>query len=525
MEAPPAFFDCSHPFLVSFGGPYTVVAAAGLRAPPSPQVFQGVRSLGGASALRLWSLALAFLAACASARAKAALHSAAVLRPRSQRMLGVSGGPGSPAFLLGRQVDLRVQRCSLLGAAAALERKRRGGRSMPVERQAAPRRVGCLMSVRVHPAGVCLGPGGQSSDEETPAAKRRLSSAGRNPIALRAHRAVERDDGPIINRRATQPPPGGNSTSAHAGEMPQPLRNSESPEGSTAATGAAKQAATATEAAAAGEAAGGSEAPNEAAATATAAGAAAAAPDPAVESAIGVAAGVAAAAAGGGETSSGGAGLWEGTDQIPIPPSAETPISDAAPRVSPFEAASPFTTSSALLDDDDEGAQAFPVAPSYSFSLLPLTWENVSLVLEEVRPFLQGDGGDCTLRAINEAMGIVTVKLEGACVACPSSSVTVKFGIERRLRERIPAVTSVVAVASDDGEVLTSESVEQLLEGVRPFLKATGDRPSQTRGGGVKSSHSPQLGEVEPRRAAIASTEQMATDATTHAHQQQQEVH
>lgn len=71
--------------------------------------------------------------------------------------------------------------------------------------------------------------------------------------------------------------------------------------------------------------------------------------------------------------------------------------------------------------------------------------EEVEKVLGMVRPALQADGGDVELVDISED-GIVSVKLKGACGSCPMSTMTLKMGIEKTLKEKIPAVKSVVQV-------------------------------------------------------------------------------
>lgn len=75
---------------------------------------------------------------------------------------------------------------------------------------------------------------------------------------------------------------------------------------------------------------------------------------------------------------------------------------------------------------------------------LPLQ-ERVVRILNLIRPAVQSDGGDVELIDISED-GVVKIRLHGACVGCPSSSVTLKLGIERNLKEHIPEITSVVAV-------------------------------------------------------------------------------
>lgn len=70
--------------------------------------------------------------------------------------------------------------------------------------------------------------------------------------------------------------------------------------------------------------------------------------------------------------------------------------------------------------------------------------EKVEKALQEIRPMLQSDGGDVELRQVTE-QGVVTVELTGACGGCPMSQMTLKNGIERRLRQLVPEVTQVLA--------------------------------------------------------------------------------
>jgi len=102
---------------------------------------------------------------------------------------------------------------------------------------------------------------------------------------------------------------------------------------------------------------------------------------------------------------------------------------------------------------------------------LPLTHENVELVLDEMRPFLIADGGNVALVDID---GItVILELQGACGSCPSSSMTMKMGLERGLLEKIPEIGEVEQVAAS-GEALTEEGVLEVLDDIRPFLKLAG---------------------------------------------------
>ena len=68
----------------------------------------------------------------------------------------------------------------------------------------------------------------------------------------------------------------------------------------------------------------------------------------------------------------------------------------------------------------------------------------VQEVLDKLRPFLLRDGGDCELIDVEE--GIVKLRLLGACGSCPSSTITLKAGIERALVEEVPGIIEVEQV-------------------------------------------------------------------------------
>lgn len=72
--------------------------------------------------------------------------------------------------------------------------------------------------------------------------------------------------------------------------------------------------------------------------------------------------------------------------------------------------------------------------------------EEVQAALDTVRPQLQADGGDCELIDVTDD-GTVKVRLTGACGGCPMSQMTLKMGIERVLKERVPSVKAVEAVS------------------------------------------------------------------------------
>ena len=77
---------------------------------------------------------------------------------------------------------------------------------------------------------------------------------------------------------------------------------------------------------------------------------------------------------------------------------------------------------------------------------VPNLQERIEEVLDSLRPAIQADGGDVELVRYREDVGIVEVRLMGACESCPISMMTLKEGIERRVREVVPGVTEVTAV-------------------------------------------------------------------------------
>ncbi len=122
-----------------------------------------------------------------------------------------------------------------------------------------------------------------------------------------------------------------------------------------------------------------------------------------------------------------------------------------------MEVVSPFS--------EGANAQAASAGP------LPLTLENVEIVLDEMRPYLMADGGNVEVRDIEG--GVVQLELQGACGSCPSSAMTMQMGLERGLREKIPEIVSVEQV-QPEGPVLSEEGVEEVLDEIRPFLKMAG---------------------------------------------------
>lgn len=75
---------------------------------------------------------------------------------------------------------------------------------------------------------------------------------------------------------------------------------------------------------------------------------------------------------------------------------------------------------------------------------LPLK-QRVQQVIDMVRPAIQSDGGDVELVDVDD-QGVVQLRMHGACIGCPSAKLTLKMGIERNLRERIPEVSEVICM-------------------------------------------------------------------------------
>ena len=71
---------------------------------------------------------------------------------------------------------------------------------------------------------------------------------------------------------------------------------------------------------------------------------------------------------------------------------------------------------------------------------------NVEKALEEIRPFLQNDGGDISLVSIDEGK-LVKVKFEGACTSCSVNQMTLKSGVEMMIKKHAPQIEKVIEVS------------------------------------------------------------------------------
>ena len=106
------------------------------------------------------------------------------------------------------------------------------------------------------------------------------------------------------------------------------------------------------------------------------------------------------------------------------------------------EARPPMTTAETPVTQSPASTEAMSTAEASDPRALTL--ENVERALDELRPYLMADGGNVEVVEIDGP--IVKVRLQGACGSCPSSTMTLKMGIERKLREAIPEVSEVVQV-------------------------------------------------------------------------------
>ncbi|OIT21965.1 PREDICTED: nifU-like protein 1, chloroplastic [Nicotiana attenuata] len=114
-----------------------------------------------------------------------------------------------------------------------------------------------------------------------------------------------------------------------------------------------------------------------------------------------------------------------------------------------------------------------PAPGLYSAKQFELTPENVDLVLEDVRPYLISDGGNVDVVSVED--GVVSLQLQGACESCPSSTTTMKMGIERVLKEKFGEAIKEIRQVYDEHVVETTvEAVNAHLDILRPAIKNFG---------------------------------------------------
>ncbi|KAL6223385.1 hypothetical protein ACLB2K_006772 [Fragaria x ananassa] len=129
------------------------------------------------------------------------------------------------------------------------------------------------------------------------------------------------------------------------------------------------------------------------------------------------------------------------------------------------------SNSSAAAESSSSSSSSSPGL--YSAKHFDLTVPNVDMVLEDVRPYLIADGGNVDVVSVED--GVVSLKLQGACGSCPSSTTTMKMGIERVLKEKFgDALKDIKQVFDEENRETTVEAVNGHLDILRPAIKNFG---------------------------------------------------
>ena len=66
--------------------------------------------------------------------------------------------------------------------------------------------------------------------------------------------------------------------------------------------------------------------------------------------------------------------------------------------------------------------------------------------LDKIRPYLQMDGGDIEFISFDDQSGVLKVKLQGACLSCPMSQITLQEGVAKAIKEEVPEVKEIIAI-------------------------------------------------------------------------------
>lgn len=122
---------------------------------------------------------------------------------------------------------------------------------------------------------------------------------------------------------------------------------------------------------------------------------------------------------------------------------------------------------SAILDHYASGEPTVTDAPQVSDTqILEDDSEVVALIKElietKVRPSVQDDGGDIFFVNFDEKNGLVSVRLAGSCVGCPSSSITLRNGVENMLKHYIPEVKGLIEAPPEEDDDATHDTSQKL---------------------------------------------------------------
>ena len=142
---------------------------------------------------------------------------------------------------------------------------------------------------------------------------------------------------------------------------------------------------------------------------------------------------------------SGVKGVFLAEDFISVTKSDETDWS----RLKPMALAAimdHFMTGLPVIDDAGAVGDGHEDETVYEGETLEIVNQIKDLIDTRVRPAVAGDGGDIVFRHFDDDSGVVKLVLRGACSGCPSSTLTLKQGIENMLKVYVPEVTSVEAV-------------------------------------------------------------------------------
>mmetsp|Transcript_3712 Transcript_3712/g.4275 ORF Transcript_3712/g.4275 Transcript_3712/m.4275 type:complete len:239 (-) Transcript_3712:168-884(-) len=125
------------------------------------------------------------------------------------------------------------------------------------------------------------------------------------------------------------------------------------------------------------------------------------------------------------------------------------------------------------VDEWTDASQKDTVEVVEAEPTMELTFDNVDTVLDEVRPYLQSDGGNIRVVSVDPALREINVALQGACGSCPSSTVTMQMGVERVLREKFGELAAIRAVSDvpEEPTILTVDAVEDSISQIRPAVE------------------------------------------------------
>ena len=110
----------------------------------------------------------------------------------------------------------------------------------------------------------------------------------------------------------------------------------------------------------------------------------------------------------------------------------------------PIRRCAPYNEMMSGSDSHEPLAPAPAEAPEIVHDPDAPVWDRVAAIIDRIRPAVQSDGGDLELVEVTD--GVVTVRFHGACVGCPSSTMTLQTGIENNLRMYVPEVREVRAI-------------------------------------------------------------------------------